>query len=101
MNIRWRAESRLAGYAKVEEYRAGISRGNAVGSCQFHEEVVRMLAVNQRRATVRRFARLQQERIPPDADGERLRRERSPKAKPARPAGREPRNIKWFALNVS
>ena len=43
-----RAEGRLAGQAAIEEQAGTIAEAMAVARRQLHEEIVRMLAVDQR-----------------------------------------------------
>ena len=69
-----RTERRFSRKAEVREHRAFVGKPQAVGCRQFHEEVVRMLAVDERLA-IQRLSGLQQQRIAGLADRRRICRE--------------------------
>ena len=80
---RW-TERRLAGQAEVQEGRTLRAERHAVGSRQLHEQIVRMLAIDEVRRAVRRLAGLEQQRIAALALG-RVERKHGAQAEPARP----------------
>ena len=59
-----RAEGGLAGKARIDEHALAIAELAGVARRQLHEEIVRMLAVDQRLNAVGAFARRHQQRIP-------------------------------------
>ena len=68
---RRRSERGLSGQSAIHEQRVVAAR-DAQADRQFHEQVVRMLAVDQRRVTVRRLAGLEQQRVAVLPDGRGL-----------------------------
>ena len=80
MHERRRAEGRFAGQSRIHEHRA-VGARDAVRRGQFHEQIVRVLAVDQRRDAVRGLAGLEQQRIALAPDGCRLEREHRTRAK--------------------
>ena len=81
-----RAERRLARQAEVDERRAVLAERHAVGGGELHEQVVRVLAVDEMGCAVGRLAGLEQQRIAALALG-RIEREHGPQAERSR-AGR-------------
>ena len=57
------AKRRFARQAKIEERRVGLRKPVAVGAGKLHEQVVRMLAINQRRPSIRGFSSRKEQRI--------------------------------------
>ncbi len=51
------------GIAEIEEGAVALRKAMGIGGGQFHHQIVRMLAVDQRRRAVRRLAGCEQERI--------------------------------------
>ena len=57
------AKRRFARQAKIEERRVGLRKPVAVGAGKLHEQVVRVLPINQRSPPVRGFAGRKQQRV--------------------------------------
>src|SRR5206468_3999070 len=62
MHERGRTERRLAGQPRIDKHRAALAQRAAVAGGEFHEEIVRVLAIDERRA-VCGLSGLEQQRI--------------------------------------
>ena len=58
-----RAECRLAGQARIHEGACTLARLPGIACGKLHEEVVRMLAVDERRHAIRGFAGCEEQRV--------------------------------------
>ena len=72
MHERRRAERGLAGQAEVDVDVIAIAQRERVSRGELHEQIVRMLAVDERRFAVGGFASLKQQRVAALADGRGL-----------------------------
>jgi hypothetical protein len=79
-----RAKRRLAGIGKIEKDRALLRQRHAIAAGELHEEIMRMLAVDQRRTAVGGLAAAEQQRIAALAH-ERIERQHRAQAQRARP----------------
>src|SRR4051794_22516353 len=82
MHERGRSERWFTRKPRIEKYAGGVRDVPAVGCRKLHEQIVRMLAVDQVRPAVRRLAAPEQEWITAGSH-ERVRREHSAQAERA------------------
>ena len=79
---RRRTERRISGQSRIDKHAGGFRDLVGIGRGQFHEQIVRMLTIDQRRAAVGGFAASEQQRISVRAH-QRVRRQHRTKAEGA------------------